>query len=172
MIDLKSLIRDVPGFPRSGVMFKDITPLLADAHALAQCLDSLAAPWRDRRVEVVCAMESRGFIFGTALARDLGAGFVPLRKPGKLPAKTLGVDFDLEYGAERLEVHADAIASGARVLIVDDVLATGGTLGAARQLVDMSGGQLLGAAMVIELGMLNGRRDWPSGLPLTTLVRY
>ncbi len=169
---LAAHVRDVPDFPKAGVLFKDITPLLADARAFRECVDALAAPWRTQRIEAVCGIEARGFIFGAALARALDAGFVPLRKPGKLPAATLGTDFELEYGQARLEMHADALAPGARVLIVDDVLATGGTLAAARQLVERLGVELAGAAVVLELAFLHGRARWPAGVPLRSLLHY
>lgn len=169
---LAALVRDVPDFPRPGVLFKDITPLLADARVFADCIDVLAAPWRDQQVDAVCGIEARGFIFGAALAATLGCGFVPLRKAGKLPAATLGVEFELEYARTRLEVHADALAPGARALIVDDVLATGGTLDAARQLVERLDGTLAGAAVVVELESLHGRTRWPADAPLYSLLRY
>ncbi len=169
---LAALVRDVPDFPRPGVLFKDITPLLADARVFADCIDVLAAPWRDQHVDAVCGIEARGFIFGAALAATLGCGFVPLRKAGKLPAATLGVEFELEYARTRLEVHADALAPGARALIVDDVLATGGTLDAARQLVERLDGTLAGAAVVVELESLHGRMRWPADAPLYSLLRY
>lgn len=165
-------VRDVPDFPRPGVLFKDITPLLADARALRDCVDALAAPWRGDRIDAVCGIEARGFIFGAALARALDTGFVPLRKPGKLPAATLGADFELEYGRARLEVHADALGPGTRALLVDDVLATGGTLGAARQLLDLLGAGIAGAAVVVELEFLHGRARWPADIPLHSLLRY
>jgi adenine phosphoribosyltransferase len=169
---LASRVRDVPDFPKPGVLFKDITPLLADAKAFRECVDALAAPWRAHGIDAVCGIEARGFIFGAALARALDSGFVPLRKPGKLPAATLGADFQLEYGQARLEVHADALARGARVLIVDDVLATGGTLAAARQLVERLGADIAGAAVVLELAFLHGRTRWPGDVPLVSLLRY
>jgi adenine phosphoribosyltransferase len=165
-------VRDVPDFPKPGVLFKDITPLLADAQAFRECVDALAAPWQGQRIDAVCGIEARGFIFGAALARALDTGFVPLRKPGKLPAATLGADFELEYGQARLEVHADALARGARVLIVDDVLATGGTLAAARQLVEQLGADIAGAAVVLELAFLHGRARWPADVPLCALLQY
>ncbi len=169
---LAARIRDVPDFPKPGVLFKDITPVLADARTFAECVDALAAPWREQRIEAVCGIESRGFIFGAALARVLGVGFVPLRKAGKLPAATVGVDFELEYGMARLEVHAHALGPNVRTLIVDDVLATGGTLAAAYKLVAMLGAQVLGAAVVIELDFLHGRACWPSEVPLHALLHY
>ncbi len=172
MPEWASLIRDIADFPHPGVGFKDITPLLADAAGFAACLDDLAAPWRDAGVDVVCGSESRGFIFGAALAPILGAGFVPLRKAGKLPAATEGVDYALEYGQARLEVHRDAVGPGQRALIVDDVLATGGTLVASRQLVERLGATVLGAAVVLELGFLDGRKRWGDNSPLHALVRY
>ncbi len=169
---LAPLIRDIPDFPRPGILFKDITPLLADADALAFAIDALAQPWRRTRPDAVCGIEARGFIFGGALARALGVGFVPLRKPGKLPAATVGVDFELEYARARLEVHADALAPGATVLVVDDVLATGGTLLAARRLIERLGASVMGAAVLVELEALGGRARWPSGAPLAALLRY
>ncbi len=167
-----SLIRDVPDFPAPGVLFKDVTPLLADAGGFTSCLDDLAAPWHGRGIEAVCGIESRGFIFGAALAPMLGVGFVPLRKAGKLPAATEGVDYALEYGQARLEVHRDALAPGQRVLIVDDVLASGGTLAASRELVERLGAVVAGAAVVLELSFLDGRSRWHDGAPLESLVRY
>lgn len=169
---LAARIRDVPDFPKPGVLFKDITPLLADAGAFRECVDALAAPWRAQGIDAICAIEARGFIFGAALARVLDAGFVPLRKPDKLPAATLGADFELEYGQARLEVHADALAPSARVLIIDDVLATGGTLATARQLVERLGARVAGAAVVVELAFLHGRARWPAELPLHSLLCY
>ena len=165
-------MRDVPDFPEPGVLFKDITPLLADAAAFRDCTAALAAPWRVQPPDAVCAIEARGFIFGAALAEALGTGFVPLRKAGKLPAATRGVDFDLEYGKARLEIHADALAPGARVLIVDDVLATGGTLAAAAQLVDETGAVVVGASILVELDFLKGRARWTVDAPLLTLLHY
>ncbi len=169
---LHALIRDVPDFPRPGIVFKDITPLLADAAGMKRCIEAMAAPWRDARVQAVCGIEARGFIFGAALAQSLGAGFVPIRKPGKLPAETIGVDYALEYGSDRLEMHRDGVRAGERVLLVDDVLATGGTLAAAATLLDTLGAQLCGATVVIELGFLSGRARWPSHAPLEALLRY
>ena len=135
MQDLAALIRAVADFPQPGVMFRDVSPLLADAAGFARCLDGLAAPWLGSGVQAVCGIEARGFIFGAALAQRLRAGFVPVRKPGKLPPPVVGVDYQLEYGGDRLEMQAGAIRRGERVLLVDDVLATGGTLAAARALI-------------------------------------
>ncbi|MGH8184044.1 MAG: adenine phosphoribosyltransferase [Rhodanobacteraceae bacterium] len=169
---LAARIRDVPDFPSPGVLFKDITPLLADASAFRACVDALAAPWRGAKLDAVCGIEARGFIFGAALARALDVGFIPLRKGGKLPAATRGVDFRLEYGNGRLEVHADALVPGARVLIDDDVLATGGTLAAAYDLMRGLGAEVLGAVVVVELDSLNGRARWPGDTPLRALLHY
>lgn len=155
----RSLIRDVPGFPRAGVVFKDITPLLGDPAGLSACVDELVTPFEHRGVELVVAPEARGFVVGGMAADRLDAGFVPLRKPGKLPRPTLGADYELEYGAGRLEMHTDAIADGARVLIVDDVLATGGTAAASAQLVTFGGGELVGFSFIVELAFLDGRRQ-------------
>lgn len=153
-------------------MFKDVTPLLADARGFAACMEELASPWRHERIDMVCGIESRGFIFGAALALMLGTGFVPLRKSGKLPARTVSVDYQLEYGTDRLEAHADAFAAGARVLVVDDVLATGGTLEASRRLLAQLGADVAGAAVVIELAFLGGRERWQDDAPLRALLSY
>jgi adenine phosphoribosyltransferase len=171
-INLAAYVRDVADFPQPGIMFKDITPLLADARALDACIAALAEPFRGQRIDAVCAIESRGFIFGAALARELRAGFVPIRKPRKLPAQCIGIDYALEYGSDRLEMHVDALAAGAHVLLVDDVVATGGTLLAARALIALLGANLVAAAVVIELGFLNARARWPAGVPLHALIRY
>jgi len=172
MIELLPYVRDVADFPKIGVLFKDITPLLANAQALKVCIDALAEPYRDARLDAICAIESRGFIFGAALARELGVGFVPIRKPGKLPSRTIGADYALEYGSDRLEVHADALAPGARVALVDDVIATGGTLLAARALIAQLGAQLIAASVVVELAFLGARAHWPAPVPLHALIRY
>jgi adenine phosphoribosyltransferase len=164
------LVRDVPDFPRPGIMFKDITPLLADAHAFGACIDALCEPWRGQQVGAVCGIESRGFIFGAAMARALNAGFAPLRKAGKLPPPVVGVDYGLEYGLDRLEIGSGALQPGEHVIVVDDVLATGGTLEAGRRLVERLGAEVLGASVVIELGSLKGRSKWPASLPLHTLL--
>ena len=172
MQSLHALIRAVPDFPAPGVTFRDITPLLADAAAFARCIELLAAPWQGAGVQAVCAVEARGFIFGAALATYLKAGFVPLRKPGKLPPPVVAVTYELEYGRDALETRADAFRPGERVLIVDDVLATGGTLGAARALVEQVGATLVGASVLIELAALPGRARWGDTLPLHALLRY
>jgi adenine phosphoribosyltransferase len=170
--DFAKLIRAVADFPMPGVTFRDVTPLLADAEAFGRCIDALAEPWQSQRVQAVCGIEARGFIFGVALAQKLHAGFVPLRKPGKLPPPVVGVDYQLEYGSDRLEASSDTLQPGRRVLIVDDVLATGGTLAAACALVDKLGGQVAGASVLIELDALNGRSRWPSASLLYSLMQY
>ena len=169
-MNLESLIRDVPDFPKAGIVFKDITPMLADPAAMKDVVAQLAAPYRDAGVDVVVGMESRGFIFGPAVACELGAGFVPTRKPGKLPAETLSESYELEYGTDTLEIHADAIKPGQKVLMVDDLIATGGTMAAACALVNRLGGEIVGAAFVIELSFLNGRDKIP-GVEVLSLMQ-
>ncbi|MCC7247361.1 MAG: adenine phosphoribosyltransferase [Lysobacter sp.] len=164
------LIRDVADFPRPGIVFKDITPVLADAAAFDAVLEALAAPWRETPIDAVLAIEARGFIFGAPLARALGAGFVPIRKPGKLPGRTLSQRYALEYGHDTLELQADALPIGARVLLVDDVLATGGTLKAARTLAERAEADIVGAAVLIELTALGGRARWQSDAPLQAVL--
>ena len=155
-LDLKRHIRDVPDFPKPGVVFKDITPLLADAAAYRAAIDALVAPYRGR-ADMVLGIESRGFIVGAAAAYALGTGIAVVRKPGKLPYRTHKASYDLEYGTDALEIHHDAIGEGHRVLLVDDLLATGGTAGAAIELVERCGGQVVACAFLIELGFLGGR---------------
>lgn len=172
MHDFEALIRAIPDFPQPGVVFRDVTPMLADAGAFARCIDALAEPWLGEGIRAVCGIESRGFIFGAALAQKLNAGFVPLRKPGKLPPPVVGIDYALEYGHDRLEARADALARGERALLVDDVLATGGTLAAAQALLQRLGVELAGAGVVIELEALAGRARWQGQVPLRALLRY
>jgi adenine phosphoribosyltransferase len=164
-------LRDVPDFPRPGILFKDITPVLADAALLREIVAHMAAQYDGAGIDVVAGIESRGFILGGALAAALGAGFTPIRKPGKLPHHRLRVEYELEYGTDALEAHVDAVRPGSRVLVVDDVLATGGTAGAAVQLVRQLGGDVAAAAFLIELGFLHGRRRLPD-LPLSCLVSF
>ena len=154
---LKSKIRHVPDFPKPGILFYDITTLLADAEGLRLALDALAAPYVGAGVDLVVGMESRGFIFGAALADRLGAGFVPVRKVGKLPARTVRVTYDLEYGSDSLEIHADAVTAGQRVLVVDDLLATGGTARATLDLLSGLGAEVVACAFLVELTFLQGR---------------
>jgi adenine phosphoribosyltransferase len=156
-MDLKQHIRHVPDFPKAGILFYDITTLLRDPHGFKITVDMLATPYAGQNIDVVVGIESRGFILGGAVAQRIGAGFIPIRKPGKLPARALKETYDLEYGTDALEIHADAVQRGQRVLIVDDVLATGGTAAAAAQLVKKLGGELHGLAFLIELLFLNGK---------------
>jgi adenine phosphoribosyltransferase len=155
--DLKTYIRDVPDFPKPGIIFKDLMPLIADPAAFKGCVDLLAEWAGPRDPGIILGAEARGFIFGGALAYSLGCGFVPARKPGKLPWNTIEAHYDLEYGEDTLQVHADAIAAGARVIVLDDVLATGGTAAAKIDLVEQLGGVVVGALFVVELGFLSGR---------------
>ena len=171
-VDLARYVRDVADFPRKGIVFKDLTPLLADARAFAAAIDALVAPFAGAGIERVVGIEARGFIFGAAAARALDAGFVPMRKPGKLPHTTIGVDYALEYGSDRLEMHADALVRDERVLVVDDVLATGGTLLAAAALCVQAGARLAGAAVVAEIGFLDGRARWTFDAPLHAVLRF
>ena len=147
---LRGLIRDIPDFPKPGIIFKDITPLLGDAAGLAMAVEVMANPFRQDRVDLVVGAESRGFIFGTAIAQSLSCGFVPIRKPGKLPAETISVKYELEYGTDEVQIHVDAIKPGQRVLMVDDLIATGGTMKAACELVAKVGGEIMGIAVMIE----------------------
>ena len=156
--DLHRLIRSVPDFPKPGIVFRDITPLLSDPAGLDRAVAQLAEPYRGQKVDLVVGIESRGFIFGAAVARELGAGFVPIRKPGKLPAATTKVTYELEYGTDSMEIHRDAVSPGQRVLMVDDLLATGGTMAAGCRLVRDLGGEIIGVAFLIELAFLNGRK--------------
>lgn len=169
--DLKSHIRSVPDFPKAGIVFRDITTLLQDASAFGEALDRLQARYREEQIEKVVGIESRGFIFGAALADRLGAGFVPVRKAGKLPAKTRRQEYQLEYGTDVLEIHADALMKNERVLLVDDLLATGGTMAAAVKLVEQLGGSIVGLAFLIELTFLGGRGKLKN-YDVFTLIRY
>jgi adenine phosphoribosyltransferase len=168
-VRVAAALRDVPDFPKPGIIFKDITPVLADAALFSEIVGHFARQYGGQGIEVVAGIESRGFILGGALATALGAGFTPIRKPGKLPHQRLRVEYDLEYGTDALEAHIDAVRAGARVLVVDDVLATGGTAGAAVQLVRQLGGEVAAAAFLIELSFLDGRRRLPE-LALSSLV--
>ena len=168
---LRNLIRDVPDFPKPGIMFKDITPLLRDPRGLDASVLMLAEPFRDQGVTTVAGIESRGFIFGSCVARILGAGFVPIRKPGKLPWTKRSHEYELEYGTDKIEIHDDAISPNDRVLVIDDVLATGGTLAAAVALVREFDAILVGAATVIELSFLDGRRKI-EGVPFHAVISY
>lgn len=163
-LELCQLIRDVPDFPKPGVLFRDITPLLRSPAGLSLAVEFLTQPFRDKHIDIVVGAESRGFIFGTAVARNLSAGFVPIRKPGKLPCVKQCITYNLEYGNDSIELHADAIDPGQRVLMIDDVLATGGTMKACCDLVERIGGHIVSVAVLIELAGLKGREritQWP-----------
>lgn len=170
-MDLKEKIRVIEGFPVEGISFKDITTLLKDADALNSCINQMAEKFKDVEVDVVVGPESRGFIFATPLAYLLKTGFVPVRKPGKLPAETISYEYSLEYGKDSLEIHKDSIVPGQKVLIVDDLLATGGTMIAAAKLVEKLGGEVVGLGFLIELEELNGR-DRLSNYRVESLVKY
>lgn len=169
---LLSRIRDIPDYPKPGIVFKDITPLLADPAALALAVELMANPFRGTGISAVVGAESRGFIFGTAIAQSLSAGFIPVRKPGKLPAETHAVEYELEYGSDTLEIHADAIGAGERVLLVDDLLATGGTMSAAANLVKRCGAQIAGIAVLVELGFLPGREKVSTHGDVHAVIRF
>jgi adenine phosphoribosyltransferase len=171
MSDLHAFIRDIPDFPKPGIVFKDITPLLVNASALDAAVVELAAWARPLEVDLVVAAEARGFILGGALARELDAGFVPARKPGKLPWDTVSAEYVLEYGVDALEMHADALADGARVLLHDDLLATGGTARALAELVERAGGVIVGCGFLVELGFLDGRNRL-AGYDVHALVSF
>jgi adenine phosphoribosyltransferase len=170
-LDLKANVRDVPDFPQPGIVFKDVMPLIADPVAFRETIDRLAAWAEPRTPDVILGAEARGFIFGGALAYALGCGFVPARKPGKLPWETIEATYDLEYGTDTLEVHADALGAGARVIVLDDVLATGGTARAKVDLVERLGGVVVGALFVIELTFLHGRERL-DGYDVHALIAY
>jgi adenine phosphoribosyltransferase len=170
-VDLRSLIRDIPDFPKAGIDFKDITPLMADAGALAEAVAQLADYARSLRVECVVAAEARGFLLGPALALELGAGFALARKPGKLPYETVSAEYLLEYGEEMLELHTDAVAAGRRVLVHDDLLATGGTAATLCDLVEQLGGEIVGCGFLIELAFLGGRERL-AGRDVHALLMY
>ena len=170
-LDLRDRVRDVPDFPKPGIVFKDLMPLVADPAYFRETIDRLEELARPKQPDIILGAEARGFIFGGALADRLGCGFVPARKPGKLPWETVEATYDLEYGQDRLQVHADAIREGARVIVHDDVLATGGTAKAKTELVEQLGGEVVGLLFVIELGFLNGR-DKLAAYDVQSLITY
>jgi len=170
-IDIESFIRSIPDWPKKGILFRDITVLLADAAAFAAAIEALREGFENEAIEYVAAVEARGFIFGSAVAEKLGAGFVPIRKKGKLPFKTESVTYDLEYGTDTLEVHTDAVKQGAKVLMVDDLLATGGTMASACKLIEKIGGTVAGIAFLIELTELAGRGKL-AGYEIKTVISY
>lgn len=167
-----ALVRAVADFPKPGIVFRDIGPLLADAEGFDAAIAGMCLPWSAAPPDCVCGIESRGFIFGAAMARALGCGFAPIRKPGKLPGPVLSEAYSLEYGEDCLQLQASALTAGARVLLVDDVLATGGTLRAAAALVAQTGAELCGAGVLIELPALGGRSRWGSSVPLEAMLRF
>lgn len=170
MQELKSYVRDIPDFPKKGIIFKDITTLLKDKLAFRQAVDRIADEFKDKKIDLVISVEARGFIFGSAVAYKLGTGVVPVRKKGKLPYKTYSASYGLEYGSDTLEIHQDALKKGDRVLIVDDLLATGGTTRAVADLVEKMGGQIAGIAFAIELTPLKGREKF-KGYPILSLIK-
>jgi adenine phosphoribosyltransferase len=170
--NLASLIRDIPDWPKPGIVFKDITPLLRSPPGLALAVEHMANPFRGMGVDLVVGAESRGFIFGTAVAQALSAGFIPVRKPKKLPFTTDRISYELEYGTDSLEMHTDAVTPGQRVLMVDDLLATGGTMDACCQLVEKQGGRILGITVLIELMFLNGRERFRRYGEVRSVLRY
>jgi len=171
MTDIKARIRNIPDFPKPGIMFRDITTILKDHDGLQACVDQIAEHFADRGIEMVVGVEARGFIFGPPVALKLGAGFAPVRKPGKLPAETIKESYELEYGTDEIEIHKDAVQPGQKVLLIDDLLATGGTMAACARLVETLGGQIEAIAFVIELSFLNGREKLP-GYEVQALVDY
>lgn len=169
--DLKTYVRDIPDFPKPGILFKDITPLIRDADAFRRAVDALIAPYKDRGITHVVCVEARGFIFGAAAAVALGAGFVPIRKQGKLPYKTFDVAYDLEYGTGVLSMHQDALKPEDRILVADDLLATGGTVGAVVKLIEKCGARVEGISFLVELEFLNGRRKF-DGHSVHSVLKY
>lgn len=170
-IDLGRYIRSIPDWPKKGILFRDITPLLADPEAFAAAVNTLCADFVEAGIEYVAAVEARGFIFGAAVAKKLGAGFVPIRKKDKLPGQTESITYDLEYGTDTLEVHRDAVKSGAKILMVDDLLATGGTMAAACKLIEKIAGQVVGVVFLIELADLGGRKKI-GHYKITSIITY
>ena len=170
-MNLKKTIRDIPDFPKKGILFKDITTLLKDKKALKESIDLLGREFGKKGIKYVVGIESRGFIFGTALAYKLGVGFIPVRKKGKLPAKVRSVTYALEYGTDTLEIHEDALKKGDKVVIIDDLLATGGTVSAVAKLIAASGARIVGVGFIIELAFLKGREKL-EGLPVYSVIQY
>ena len=170
-VELKNYIRDIPDFPKKGIIFKDITTLLQDKQAFACAIDALADKFRDKQIDLVVAVDARGFILGGAVSHKLGTGFVPVRKKGKLPYKTNSVTYALEYGSDTLEMHDDAVKPGDKILIIDDLLATGGTIKAAVDLINKAGGKIIGIGFLIELTFLKGIEKL-KGYPVYSLIKY
>lgn len=170
--EIKQKIREVPNFPKEGINFYDITTAIKDAPTMKKIIDFFVEKFKDKKIDYIAGIESRGFIFGMPIAYSLNCGFIPIRKPKKLPAETIGVDYSLEYGTDRIEIHADAIEKGKRVLVIDDLLATGGTAGAACELIKKTQGELVGVGFLIELEFLKGREKLPSDVEVVTLLKY
>ncbi len=170
-MQLEKYIRNIPDFPKPGIQFKDITPLLASPEAFRECVSQMAAPFKGKRIAKVAAIEARGFLFAPYIAGELNAGIIPLRKPGKLPFTTVQYTYSLEYGEDTIEMHTDAVANGEKVLIVDDLLATGGTVHAACQLIEKAGGVVEGVSFLIELAFLEGRKKI-SGYTVESLIKF
>lgn len=170
--EVKDKIRDVADFPKPGIIFKDITTALKDAETLKKMVDFLCENFKEEKIDYIIGLESRGFIFGVPVAYNLDAGFIPIRKPNKLPAKTISESYELEYGTDTLEIHEDAIKKGDRVIIVDDLLATGGTAAAACNLVTKTGAEIVGCAFIIELNFLNGRNKLPKDCKVLSMIEY
>jgi len=168
---LKAAIREIPDYPKQGILFYDITTLLKQGNRFVEVIDALAAPYKDEKIDIVLGMEARGFIFAPTVAYALGAGFVPVRKPGKLPAEKIRVNYELEYGTDSLEIHKDAVLPGQRILIVDDLIATGGTAKAVAEMSESMGAKVVGLAFLIELTFLNGRKKI-DGYEIHSLLKY
>jgi adenine phosphoribosyltransferase len=170
-MNIKEYIADVPNFPKEGILFKDITPLMQNGEALKYVIDQISEYAKEKQVDIIAGPEARGFLFGTPVASSLGIGFVPVRKPGKLPRETVEFEYDLEYGSNKLAIHSDAVKPGQKVMIVDDLLATGGTVEAAIKLIEKLGGEVVGCAFLIELEDLNGRSKL-EGYNIYSLLKY
>lgn len=169
---VKKTIRDIVDFPKKGIIFRDITTAVKDKEALRRIVDFLTEKFKDKDIDYVAAVESRGFIFGSALAYNLNAGFILVRKPGKLPAKTISEEYSLEYGTDKIEIHEDAIEKGKNVLVIDDLLATGGTVNACCKLIKKTGANIVGCAFVIELSDLKGREKLPKDIDVISMIKY
>ena len=167
-----SYIRDIPDYPKPGIVFKDLTPLLLNAKKFKQVISKMANWFEDQQINIVLGVEARGFFFAPSIAMNLNAGFMPIRKPKKLPGPIFSVDYELEYGRDTICLHQDQMPKGSRVLLVDDVLATGGTIMAAKKLVEKAGGEVIGCAFCIELSFLNGRKQLPTDLPIHSVITY
>ena len=171
MEDIKKMIRDIPDFPQKGIIFRDITTAVKDTATMKKIIDYIVEQFKDDEIDYVAGIESRGFIFGMPVAYSLGCGFIPIRKPGKLPAETISMEYELEYGKDKIEIHKDAIEKGKKVLLIDDLLATGGTAAAAAKLIQQVG-ELKGIGFVIELSDLNGRKKLPKDVKLVSMAKY